>query len=59
MRAGVGRMGIQDWLGHKKIHTTYGDILIETDKLRRAVNLLPTTDAQEPATSENAAGIPR
>ncbi len=53
-------MGNQELLGHRKIQTTRGCILIGLDELRRAVNLLPcTTEAQEPATSENAVGIPR
>jgi integrase len=59
-RAEAHKMGNQELLGHRKIQTTRGCILIGLDELRRAVNLLPcTTDAQEPATSENAVGIPR
>ncbi len=52
-------MGIQELLGHRKIQTTRGYILIGIDDLRRAVNHLPcTTEAQEPASSESAAGNP-
>ena len=53
-RQGVHEMDIQQLLGHKSLQTTHGYIHIRTEELRRAVNLLPSTNvAHENAVKES------
>ncbi len=53
-RRGVHEMEIQQLLGHKSLQTTRGYINIQTEELRRAVNLLASTNlTQEIAPEES------